>query len=285
MSYVDDAFTRLKSNLEISPSEAEEASRRHNLIREHIEKSWSLKDHFLTGSYDRHTKTKKLKDVDIFVVVDPEGDQSDLRDGTGRSAVQALRDVLATRWSDLECDDYVVTINYAGEDVASYEVAPVFPRVGGGYEMPSGNDWMATNPQVHAELVTAKNKECDGKFVPFVKMIKGINREADEPIQPSFLLEVMALDLVFGEFQRFRDEIRYFLASAAERVTDDWEDPAHVGPNLNADLSAWQREQLVPIIQGWQAVAEEALRLEDEGKERASVDKWRELFGWRMPRP
>jgi hypothetical protein len=39
------------------------------------------------------------------------------------------------------------------------------------------------------------------------------------------------------------------------------------------------------VLKSWLAVAEEALLLENEGKERAAVDKWRKLFGWRMPLP
>ena len=41
---------------------------------------------------------------------------------------------------------------------------------------------------------------------------------------------------------------------------------------------------VVDIATAAEVTPEEALRLEDEGKERASVEKWRELFGWRMPR-
>src|SRR5580698_2512623 len=143
MSYIDDAFEKLKSNLEITATESELAKTRHNLIRDHIQASWALVDHFLTGSYGRHTKTKKLKDVDIFVVIDPKGPQGHLANGAGTEAVLALRNLLSTRWSDLDTDEHVVTINYPGEDVASYEVAPVFPRKGGGYLMPNGAAWMA----------------------------------------------------------------------------------------------------------------------------------------------
>jgi len=285
MSYIDEAFDNLKSNLEITQTEKDLAVTRHNLVREHIEASWKLTDHFLTGSYARQTKTKKLKDVDIFVVIDPKGPQSHLANATGTAAISALREVLSTRWSDLESDEHVVTINYLGEDVTSYEVAPVFPRKAGGYLMPNGATWMATDPTNHASLVTSKNKKCDDKFVPFVKMVKGINREANDAIQPSFLLEVMGLELVLEPFGRYRDEIRFFLASAVDRFGEDWPDPAGLGPNVNASISKTQREALAQTMRAWLAISEEALLLENEGKERAAVDKWRKLFGWRMPLP
>jgi hypothetical protein len=32
-------------------------------------------------------------------------------------------------------------------------------------------------------------------------------------------------------------------------------------------------------------IAEEAIYLEDEGREREAVERWREIFGGRMPRP
>ena len=285
MSYIDDAFERLKSNLEITQTESRLAQTRHQLVRDHIEGSWQLVNHFLTGSYARRTKTKKLKDVDIFVVVDPAGPQGPLADRTGREAVHALRDLLASRWSDLDVDDNVVTINYGDEDVASYEVAPVFPREGGGYRMPNGAAWMDTDPQAQAALVTKKNKQCDEKFVPFVKMIKGINRNAGDPIDPAFLLEAMSLELVIEPFGRYRDEIRFFLASVADRIVENWGDPVGLGPDVNAGVAVKQRQENSEVVLGWLAVAEEALQLESEGRERAAVEVWRKLFGWRMSRP
>ena len=285
MSYIDKAFDKLKSNLEITRTERDLAQKRHKLIRDHIESAWDLSNHFLTGSYDRHTMTKRLKDVDIFAVIDREGGQGSLADGPGLSAVSALGDVLATGWNDLKIDENVVRINYKGEDVASYEVAPAFERSGGGYRIPDGWGWMDTDPRIHAELVTAKNKACNEKFVPFVKMVKGINREADEPIDPSFLIEVIALEVVLEPFGRYRDEIKFFLASVADRIAEDWPDPAGLGPSVNSGVSQFARLQLSDVVRGWQRVAEEALLLEQDGRDRLAVEKWRELFGWRMPRP
>lgn len=285
MSSIDEAFDNLKSNLEITNTESELAQRRHKRIREHIESAWQLTNHFLTGSYIRHTMTKKLKDVDIFAVIDPDGPQGELASGPGLDAVAALKEVLATGWPDVESDDNVVRINYKGEDVASYEVAPAFKRLRGGYRIPNGREWMDTNPRIHTKLVTAKNQACDEKFVPFVKMVKGINRNAGEPIDPSFLIEVMGLTLVLEPFGRYRDEIRFFLASVADRIDDDWPDPAGLGPCVNSGISLSRRQHLSKVVRGWQRVAEEALLLEQDGRDRPAVEKWRELFGRRMPGP
>ncbi len=160
------------------------------------------------------------------MVIDPEGPQAHLAEGTGTAAVRALVEVLSTRWPDVTGDDTVALISYAGEDVASYEVAPAFATETG-FRIPNGVEWMDTNPHEHARMVTEKkNADCDGKFVPLVKMLKAINREAGgEPLNPSFLIEVMALDLVEPRLGRYQDEIRFFLASAADQIVDDWPDP------------------------------------------------------------
>ena len=95
----------------------------------------------------------------------------------------------------------------------------------------------------------------------------------------------MGLDLVVEPFGRYRDEIRFFLASVVDQIGEDWPDPVGIGPDVNAGISPERRRQLSVLVRGWLGVAEEALQLEYEGKERAAVETWRELFGWRMPRP
>lgn len=284
MGMVDTAFAALKSNLEITTSEQNLAQSRHKLVRDHVRTRWTLTDDFLTGSYDRHTKTKKLKDVDIFVVIDPEGPQAYLAEGTGTAVVRALVEVLSTRWPDVTGDDTVALISYAGEDVASYEVAPAFATETG-FRIPNGVEWMDTNPHEHARMVTEKNAACDGKFVPLVKMLKAINREAGEPLNPSFLIEVMALDLVEPRLERYQDEIRFFLASAADQIVDDWPDPAKLGGDVNAGVPASERTDLQRVLRSWLQIAEEAILAESEGQEKSAIELWRSLFGGRMPRP
>lgn len=288
MSYVDEAFANLKTALEITVTEQQLASSRRQAIYDYLQSNWGISRAFLTGSYDRHTKTKKLKDVDIFALVDPDGDQAGLRQRAPSAVLADLQGVLDKKYPDrVTIDVLACVISFGTEEIMSFEIVPAFDRKGGGYEIPdtSTGSWISTDPTKHAEATSAKNKACDQKWVPFVKMIKGISREAGEPIDPSFLIEVMALDLVREPFGRYQDEVAAFCASAADQVTNDWPDPAGLGPAVNRAVSAWDRRQAAEFFQSWQRKAEEAIDLEDAGSERAAVERWRELFGNRMPRP
>ena len=116
-------------------------------------------------------------------------------------------------------------------------------------------------------------------------VIKGINREVNDPIAPAFLLKVMVLDLVIEPIRRHRDGMKCFLAWAIDRIAENWRDPAGTGPDVNRATPAWKRQQLSSKVNDRLNAVEEVLLLEYEEKGHASVDKWRELFGWRKPRP
>lgn len=286
MTYVDDAFANLKRQLEITKTESDLASRRHNEIREVVAAAWRLEDHFLTGSYRRNTKTKRLRDVDIFVVVDPAGPQATLRRMGPAALLAELKAVLDEHYESVVIDQMACTIDFGSdEEIMSFDVVPAFKREGGGWEIPdTERGWIATNPKRHHELTTAKNDACDQKYVPFIKMVKGANRELGDAVHPSFLLEVMALTLVAEPFGRYQDELNWFFATAADEVSRDWPDPVGIGPEVNS-MSPSERRSAADELRAAQLIAESAVWLEDQGKERAAVEEWRKLFGWRMPRP
>ena len=99
MGLVETAFIKLKSNLEITKSEQDLASKRQNQIRDHLASRITFDRTFLTGSYARHTKTKKLKDVDIFCVLKSDGADSDLRDKTPWDVLVHLQGALAEKYT------------------------------------------------------------------------------------------------------------------------------------------------------------------------------------------
>lgn len=66
MLTIDEAFRKFKSRLELNDRERKNASDRHKEVRDYLETKFGIERSFLTGSYARHTKTKPLKDIDIF---------------------------------------------------------------------------------------------------------------------------------------------------------------------------------------------------------------------------
>ena len=288
MSYADDAFANLKHNLEITDTESKLAQARHASIRDYVRAHWQVDEDFLTGSYRRDTKTKKLKDVDIFIVIDEKGPQRGYRSRGPGWVLGALLALLQEKWPDARRDGMAIVIPYGSDDeIMSMDVVPAFHRKAGGYHIPDpeAGGWIATDPDKHREASEAKNKENDGKYVPFVKMVKGINRELGEPVSPSFLLEVMAMDIVKPPFGRYQDEIVLFLATATDQIHLPWPDPAGVGPDVNSIMTAEQKAAAAGALRGALTLAETAVDLEDDGQERAAVEQWRKLFGNRMPRP
>lgn len=289
MYTVDDAFMKLKGRLEITQSEQQLASRRQNEIREHLSSKIALDKSFLTGSYARHTKTKKLKDVDIFVVVDADGPDSGLRDQAPYSALSTLQQHLADKYTSPvpTIGRRSCTVEFSSTDeVPSFDVVLAFERAEGGYWIPDRTcgEWIASDPSIHKTEATAKNAECGAKWIPFVKMIKGFNREWEKPVRPSFLLEVMALDLVRAPFGRYQDEVVLFLANAAERVSDVWPDPAGLGPDVNSSMSDSEKRDAAGRLREALAIAERAVDLEDDCEHGAAIAEWRRLFGDRMPK-
>ncbi|MEH1126474.1 CBASS oligonucleotide cyclase [Micromonospora sp. CPCC 206061] len=286
MGYIDEAFIKLKHNLEITATEQKLASARHEAVRDFVRGVWQLIDDFLTGSYRRDTKTKKLKDVDIFLVIDPDGPQGGYRHRPPLDVLNALLAVLRDKWPDAHRDGMAIVIPYGG-DVMSIEVVPAFKRSAGGYFIPdpAAGSWIETNPKRHHELSIEKNKACDGMYVPLVKMIKGINRELGEPVSPSFLLEVMAQTIVKTPVGRYQDEIVLFLATAADRIDETWLDPAGLGGDVNTVMTSADKRAAARALRDAQCIAEVAVDLEDEEQDRAAYAQWKRLFGDRMTQP
>ena len=58
-----------RARLELNEKEQKNASARHTEVRDYLATEFKVDRSFLTGSYARYTKTKPLKDIDIFFVL------------------------------------------------------------------------------------------------------------------------------------------------------------------------------------------------------------------------
>ena len=96
MITVAEAFEEFRRRLELSETERKDAIRRHSDVRNCIPAEFDIDRDFLTGSYARHTKTKPLKDIDIFFCLG-ENDRH-WRDKPPREVLSAFENCLAKKY-------------------------------------------------------------------------------------------------------------------------------------------------------------------------------------------
>ena len=288
------AFEKFRKRLELSDTEQQDAAKRQTEVRECIRGGFDTKSDFLSGSYKRHTKTKPLKDVDVVFVF---GDKEKWR--RGRPPIETLQAVEThlqktyTGKDQVEIGRRSVTIefekNYYPDDhdgkVLSIDAVPAFECGGGEYEIPDKvtGTWIKTNPAKHKEQATAKNKELGERWVPLVKMIKGWNRANGQPVKPSFLIEVMAEELVEAPFSNYPDEVRNFFAAAEANVGRTWPDPAKLGPPVSDQMTPQRVADAKKALQEAQRKVALASRAEETGRQGHALQLWREVLGDYFP--
>ena len=288
MGYVDEAFEKMRKAGEITKSEQTLAQNRHRRVRDTLADEWDIERTFLTGSYDRHTKIKPLTDLDIFAIIDQDGAQRHYRQEPPDLVIFDLVGCLYGKFKKVEADGMAVRISMSDDEgQATFDVVPAFEHADIGYEAPDPDRgrWIRTDPEAHAHLTSEKNAQCRLMWVPFVKMVKGWNLQVGRPIPQSFLIEVMALQLVHPPFGRYQDEITTFLGNVIDHTAGPWLDPAGIGPDVDELLAGNDRDRIRSAASRAHSIAEEAVYLEDKSKDRKAVEQWRELFGSRMPRP
>lgn len=295
MLTVQDAFKKFRSRLELTQREQDDASRRQNEIRGVMQEDFDVEHDFLTGSYRRWTKTKPLKDVDIFCVLGRK--ERHYRDKAPDELLKAVEKTLAKKYGSgcVRRQRRSVSVDFGvredengetGERVMSFDVVPAFTK-DDYYEIPdtaTSSGWTKTNPRIHYDKAVAANDAYDGKWKGLVRMMKSWNREQGKPVRPAFLIEVMALEVLYppwgGVYSR---EMQAFFHTLADRVREDWPEPAGLGPDVSDQMDAAARESARQALLAAERHAADAIRLEREGKNGDALRAWRALFGKLFP--
>lgn len=291
MITTEEAFETYRKRLELSETERKNTIARHEEVRGVIRAGYLVDRDILTGSYGRHTKTKPLKDVDVFFILNQKE-----RDKYRAGAPSVLLDAFAKTLSDAygngsvdpgrRCATVVFERNTTDEEgkVLSIDAVPAFD-IGDCYEIPDRvlGTWIKTDPEIHKEEATAKNKELGGKWVPLVKMIKRWNRSADKPIKPSFLIEVMMQELVDAPFTTYPQEVRRFFAAALSGIEQEWPDPAGYGPPVSDQMTPALIAAAKEKLRQAEMKATVAIRHEQQGRQGQAITAWREIMGKYFP--
>jgi hypothetical protein len=289
-----DAFKKFRSRLELNEREQKDASQRQKRVRAVMDDAFSIEHDFLTGSYARWTKTKPLKDVDIFCVLGEK--ERDYRKKAPSVLLADVEKALVNEYGkdNVSCQRRSVTVNFGvvevdgetNDQVMSFDVVPAFTK-GDHYEIPdtaASSGWTETNPRIHAEKVVEAQKAYAGEWKGLVRMMKAWNRQQGKPVKPSFLLEVMALEILHPPFGGdYCREMQAFFASTAARIGETWPDPAGLGPSVSDSMDAQQCESARKALLAAEKQAANAIRLEREGKNGEALRAWRALFGPLFP--
>lgn len=287
MLTVSEAFDKFSGRLEITETEEKAASRRQQDIRALLGDTFAIDDDFLTGSYRRETKTKPLRDVDIMIVL---ADRNYL-DRHPRNVLADVEAALAPKYGQDQVEpdrravrvDFNVVGDVTGLDVVSFDVVPAFAD-GVNYLIPDDvlGEWISTNPKVHAEKATAANQAFAKQWKPLVKMIKTWNGQHDNPIDPSFLIEVMALDIMTGPWGSDRPrELRQFFATTHDRIDERWRDPAGLGPDVSDTLhdTPGALDAARTALRAAEQACTRAIQLQRNGRIGEALDTWQGMFG------
>jgi hypothetical protein len=297
MLTVDEAFRKFKSRLELNDREQKNASARHTEVREYLVTKFAIDRSFLTGSYARYTKTKPLKDIDILFVL--KESEKDYRSEAPSVVVGDFFDALADKYGKnaLRKQSRSVNLDFGvvidAEDntdyrIVSVDVVPAFAE-SNDYEIPDDDTggWIKTNPEIHARKATTAHQAYSNEWKGLVRMVKYWNNNphhGERPVKPSFLIEVMALQCLYGGWQgRFDYEIQGFFSTLADRIFDEWPDPAGLGPPISNGMDAARKQRARDLLTAATRDATIAIDHARRGRNGEALKAWRALFGPKFP--
>lgn len=294
MLTIDEAFAKFRGRQELRDREREDVSRRQQDVRAAVAEGLHVERDFLSGSYARWTKTRPLKDVDIFSVLHE--DERPYRQQHPRAILRRVRELLVPRYGEdcVTIDGMAVRVDFGvvvdAEDetddkVMSIDMVPAFTK-DDHYEIPDATDgsWIETNPETHARLAIDAHDAYKREWKPLVRMIKKWNRQHGRPVTPSFLLEVMALQLLVPPFSSgYPYELKSFFADAAYRIHDTWPDPGGLGPAVSDGMSVTQKDAARRALLEAEEMATRAILLTRQGNIGEALRTWRALFGPHFP--
>jgi len=298
MITLDEAFRKFKSRLELNDREQKNAKERHTEVREYLETKFVIERSFLTGSYARHTKTKPLKDIDIFFEL--KESERHYRNKAPSVVLNDFYNALVDKYGEKAVRKQSRSINVDfgvvadAEDntdyrIISVDVVPAFAS-GDDYEIPDDDSgkWIKTNPETHAAKATEAHQAFSTEWKGLVRMVKYWNNNpkhgTNKPIKPSFLIEVMALECLYGGWHGgFDYELQGLFSTLADRIMDEWPDPAGLGPPVSNGMDATRKKRARELLLA--ASREVTLAINHTRQERngEALKAWRALFGPKFP--
>lgn len=281
MPTVAQVFDQLVRNLELTPREQNDASRQQNVLRGNLRATLTIAQDFISGSYQRRTAIRPLKDIDLVLVLD-EAKHRALRSEPPQKMLALVRDALTRAYPNAAPpreQARSVNITFRGTEIG-YDVVPAFRHAAGGYLIPDRERgaWIRSDPDLHRKACIAANQAAGNMLNPLIKMAKALNARHHRPMR-SFHLEVMAYSAFAGRPAALDTGLYQLLRHLADRVLQSSPDPAKLGPNIDQGMDSETRATIRRAVQGWATTAEQAIRATERGNLELAHATWSSLFG------
>jgi hypothetical protein len=270
------------------------------------------------GSFARNTKKRPLDDIDMMICLNARGgsynEYTDKIEITIDSSVKNLKDLCNTftntlnsvkvvnkfvsslktvpqyKNSDIKRNQEAAVLNLTSYDW-SFDIVPCFFTKEDYYGktfylIPDGSgNWKKTDPRIDKERVSTINQKNSGNVLNVIRTMKYWNKRPTMPTMSSYLIENMLLnhyetstgasqfvDIELpGSFLYIRDNIYSYVA-----------DPKGIQGDINT-LTIDEKSKIFNRAHQDYCKSLEARALEGEGKQKESINKWREIFGSDFP--
>lgn len=287
----EEFFKDLASKLELTKTERDKISRKHNWLREKLREKLPVEDDFLTGSYIRETmirpKDDKKFDVDFFLAFS----QKDY----GETELPELLGVVKKALEQIKNDDADIveiqeqkrSIGVIYKDNFQIDVVPAIQiEKDKRYKIFDKSTLQAveSNPKLHGSNLTSANEASESggvkRLVPIVKLLKFWKREKCDYVK-SFHLEMLAVDILGNEeISSYSQGLAKFFANAEQNLQlAGMKDPANEDNIIDEYLDDdGTRAKLLDLIGEENKIAENAVKLENDGKDDEAVKEWKKIF-------
>lgn len=302
---INEAFQKLKSNLNFNPGFDQTIQQKHNAVRsvvENINPAFKTK---LIGSLQRKTRIQPRPgntfDIDILVIM---GSFTDWVSFGGVSPDQALNTLEETvsssaRYDAMNPTQDQPTVTFEYKDKVKVELVPAYldmigrspeglshSPVGRAYWIPKDGRWVLADYDHDANYVSATNQALGGWLVPTIKMLKAARR-IHFPDLGTFHLETIAADLIPAIIQynntngivtTYPGLIKDFFTYSHNHLNQPMKIPGSHTPHVSVE--EFHKPAVAQKFKDIQEHCESIVATQSETAQKAA---WRILFGEPFP--
>jgi hypothetical protein len=228
------------------------------------------------GSVQKHTYVDGISDIDSLVILN----NSELGDKNPEQVkdyfFKSLKDKL-TGVKSIKMGDLAVTIEF--KDGAVIQLLPAVKTAAGvKIQSAKANTWSEVNPQGFVNKLTKVNKKLEGKLVPTIKLIKGINSQFSEKRQiTGYHIESLAIE-VFKSYSGERTTkamLEHFFKQAKSTVLSPIKDKTGQSVHVDQYLGSRNSENRKGVSFQLDLIS----RKLNSANNIASIDIWKNALG------